>query len=135
MARAKFITERESERDYKLEDSRVITLKISDDLTQITFWFNQTQLGKDDDFCFKDFEDGYLLSRMYVPIKQMGLGRAALEFFITYTKQKIYARMNDGIKRDDGSHLTGDALGFVYKMRKEGLIQKITSVEPEEDSW
>lgn len=127
MAKAELIDDREFERDYKLSNGQIITLKLSDDLSQITFWLDGRRLGNDEDFCFKDlgdYSDGYLLARMYIPIKGMGLGRAALEFFTEITKMKVYVRPNDGISRDDGSYLTEDAPGFVHKMRKEGLIEK-----------
>lgn len=59
---------------------------------------------------------------MYVPIKEAGLGRAALEFFKDYTQADVFARENDGQVRDDGSRLTEDAPGFVAKMIDEGIL-------------
>lgn len=71
---------------------------------------------------------------MYSPIPQSGLGRAALEFFIDMTGASIYCRPNDGIVRDDGSHLTEVAPGFVHKMQQEGLIAN-WSDDFEDDNW
>lgn len=126
MATAILVDEREFERDYKISDGRIITIKISDDLSEVSFWEGQKLLGSENDFVFIDeCDDGtcYLLSRMYIKPKGFGLGRAALKFFIDITGATVYTRSNDGITRDDGSHLTEDAPGFVFKMIDEGLIQ------------
>lgn len=130
MARAILVTDNGNERDYQITGGRVITLKLEDDLSQMTFWENGKQLGRDQDFLFDDSEssnNSYLLARMYVPIKGAGLGRASLEFFKEYTEADVFARENDGQVRDDGSHLTEDAPGFVAKMIGEGLLLDNTS--------
>lgn len=114
------------ERVYEIVNGTLITLKLEEDPFQITFWdINGNQLGQDEDFVFyepDEFENSYLLGRMYVPIKGEGLGRVALELFTEYTQEKVYAREHDGIVLDDGSHLTEDAPGFVNKMIEEGLL-------------
>lgn len=125
MARAILVNDNDSERDYQITGGRIITLKLEADFSQITFWENGKQLGRDRDFLFDDSEtsnNSYLLARMYVPIKEAGLGRAALEFFKDYTQADVFARENDGQVRDDGSHLTEDAPGFVAKMIDEGIL-------------
>ena len=125
MAHAEFISEEDYERRYRINTGQIITLKLEEDWSQITFWGNDIQLGNDMDFVFTEMDDScenYLLSRMYIPIKNVGLGRAALEFFADETGSNVYCRSNDGIVRDDGSHLTEDAHGFVIKMNEEGLI-------------
>lgn len=128
MGRAQFISEEEMERKYAISNGDIIILKIDEDFEEITFWDEQNnQLGSDRDFLFVEDEENenrFLLARMFVPIKQNGLGRAALEFFTEYTDSVVYARENDGITRNDGSHLTGDAPIFVGKMQREGLIEK-----------
>lgn len=55
--------------------------------------------------------------------KRQGIGRAALKFHHEMFGAPIYAQSDDGVRRDDGSHLTQDAPGFVAAMRKEGLIE------------
>ena len=114
------------ERDYKIPSGQIITLKLEEDFSEITFWENGKQLGNNMNFEFKildESDNSYLLSRMYVPIKRVGLGRAALESFKYITRSLIYCRSHDGIVRDDGSHLTEDAPAFVTKMINEGLIE------------
>lgn len=55
--------------------------------------------------------------------KHEGIGREALTFFREIHGLPITASKEDGLKKDDGSHLTGDAPGFVQKMRDEGIIE------------
>ena len=52
-----------------------------------------------------------------------GIGRRCLELVRELSGLSISASDHDGQRRDDGSHLTGDAPGFVFKMREEGLIE------------
>jgi len=54
--------------------------------------------------------------------KKQGIGRACVELFNDYFDVIVTAEENDGIPKDDGSHLTHDAPGFVQKLREEGLI-------------
>jgi hypothetical protein len=127
MAKAILVDDRDFERDYEISDGRIITL-IYDDLDDtIGFFEGDKYLG--DQFEFIDEsekEEKYLLARMFCPIPNSGLGREAINFFIEMKGDdiEIYTRQNDGITRDDGSHLTGDAHGFILKMQKEGLINK-----------
>lgn len=126
MAKAILINDRELERDYQIYGKILITLKLEEDYSEITF-YDSSDNKLDGEFGFIDESengDNYLLGRMYAPaeFKESGLGRAALEFFKGYTGFDVYARTHDGIVRDDGSHLTEDAPGFVMKMINEGLL-------------
>jgi hypothetical protein len=99
MAKAILINQREWERDYKIYGTTLITLKLEEDYSEITFYDSYGH-KLDGEFRFADEnEDGdsYLLERMYVPsiYKQSGLGRAALEFFKDNSGSDIYAREND----------------------------------------
>lgn len=125
--KANLIDDRDDERDYQLPNGNIVTLRYEPDSGEITFWDGEEQLGGTNDcFYFIDHptKDNYLLARMYVPkeLKNMGLGRACIEFFGDYVNSSIYVRPDDGVERDDGSHLTEDAPGFVAKMIEEGLI-------------
>lgn len=53
---------------------------------------------------------------------RQGIGREILHQVKECSGFQILASDNDGMKHDDGSHLTGDAPAFVAKMRDEGLI-------------
>lgn len=127
MPRPQLIDDRGEERDFQLEDGRVITLHFDQDEFECRVNFSENGNSLGDEFIFIDeYENGdrFLLGRMYSPIPQSGLGRAVLEYFIDMTDASIYVRPHDGITRDDGSHLTGDAPLFVRKMREEGLIEE-----------
>ncbi|ARL23923.1 hypothetical protein BOC47_17285 [Burkholderia pseudomallei] len=50
-----------------------------------------------------------------------GIGRAIVEFVKEYD-YVVLMRRHDGIKRDDGSHLTESAPGFADALEKKGLI-------------
>tara|TARA_B100001059_G_C17763813_1_gene544407 strand:+ start:368 stop:763 length:396 start_codon:yes stop_codon:yes gene_type:complete len=126
---AKFVGDREFEKDFKLKDDRIITLRLEDDYTEISFWEGENQLGSPstDVFLFDELENcsepTYRLSRMYCPIKKNGLGREAVKMFLEYTDAKIVTRPPNTGELSDGSHLTEDAPTFVAIMQKEGLIE------------
>ncbi|MBZ9659476.1 hypothetical protein LB523_10505 [Mesorhizobium sp. ESP-6-4] len=63
--------------------------------------------------------------------KRQGVGQKVLEEVTRQTGQEIWARDFDGIKRDDGSHLTGDAPPFVQAMKEKGLILKSAADYPD----
>ena len=124
MAKAILLNDNGDERDYRIPSGEIITLIFNEFDNTITFKQNNIYIG--DEFKFKDedeFENRYLLARMYSPIIKSGLGRAAIEFFKQMTGASIYTRPNDGVVRDDGSHLTEDACSFVCKMQQENLIE------------
>lgn len=124
MGQAILIKDNDNERIYKLPNGKNITIRIND-YTEISYVENGIEIGNDEDFVFIEDEfdsSKYLLARMYVPIKGQGLGRATIEFFTEYFDATVWARNNDGIEREDGSHLTEDAPSFVDKMIEEGLL-------------
>jgi len=107
-----------------LANGRQITMILSDEFEEITFWENEMKLDGEFEFEVDEFNDArFLLKRMYSPIKYQGLGKMALEFFIEETDGVIWTRPNDGQQRDDGSHLTEDAPSFVRARQKDGLIE------------
>lgn len=126
---AVLIAEREWEKDFQISGGRIITLRLQDDWSEISFWENGEQLGSSGDQVFNFIEheviDGkYLLARMYCPVKNEGLGREAILMFIEYTGGTIYTRPPLTGELDDGSHLTEDAPGFVMRMQDEELIEQ-----------
>jgi hypothetical protein len=56
-----------------------------------------------------------------------GIGRQCLLIVKERYGLPIVAEENNGIKKDDGSHLTGDAPAFIARMREEGLIEPLRS--------
>jgi len=67
--------------------------------------------------------------RSYV---RQGIGRECLRLLKKAYNKSITASENDGLRSGDGSHLTGDAPGFVQKMREEGLILYLDPRDEEE---
>lgn len=127
MAVAILVDDRDFERDYEISDGRIITLIYEDLDDSISFFEGDENLGNQFEFIDESGnEEKYLLARMFCPIPNSGLGREAIKFFIEMKGDdiEIYTRPNDGITRNDGSHLTGDAYGFVLKMQEEGLINE-----------
>jgi hypothetical protein len=55
--------------------------------------------------------------------KMQGIGTEILKRHKQQYGLSIRAAENDGQRRDDGSHLTGDAPGFVSRMKERGLIE------------
>jgi len=55
--------------------------------------------------------------------RRQGIGRQMLKEVKSLSGRCVFAETNDGIKREDGSHLTGDAPSFVAQMRVEGIIE------------
>lgn len=53
---------------------------------------------------------------------RQGIGRECLRLMSETYGMPIVVNRDDGIRRDDGSHLTGDAPAFVEAMRREGLV-------------
>lgn len=64
---------------------------------------------------------------------RQGIGREILRQVTESSGFQIFASDDDGIKHDDGSHLTGDAPAFVAKMRDEGFILPGSLDHPELD--
>lgn len=104
-----------------------IVIEIEDDGSEI----NIHKAGQSDEesigqFEFCETDDGNLyLTWMGIEenYKRCGLGREGLRLLKAHAGLKIFAADDDGRVRDDGSHLTNDALFFVEKMRRESLIE------------
>jgi hypothetical protein len=103
-----------------------ITMHLTEEWDKISFSLCGNEL--DGEFLFDDIyenQKSFLLKRIYSPnkFKRLGLGEEALIFFKSETNNAIiWARENNGIVLDDGSHLTGNASNFVKKMQRIGLI-------------
>lgn len=110
-------------------DGRDVTIQIEDDGEEIKVIDSQgDEVGSillslidcEHDECYK-------ITWMYLNKKgstflRQGIGRAALKFHKEIFMTPIVASDDDGITKSDGSHLTGDAPGFIRKMREEGFV-------------
>ncbi len=114
-------------RKYELESGEIVQIEIDEDINEVTVTnFNSEEIGSVEFRYFVD-EDIYKLSWMYLDkldgrYLRQGIGRECVRFFKEFFGCIIIAEHHDGIKRDDGSHLTGDAPAFVEKLRIEKLI-------------
>jgi hypothetical protein len=54
--------------------------------------------------------------------KRLGIGESILRTVTKYSGYPIVAEGDDGIRKPDGSHLTGDAPGFVSAMKEKGVL-------------
>jgi hypothetical protein len=124
--------------EFSLNDGRTVAIKIAHDGDEIRVQDvrSGTEVGV---IKLQDIGGEYFrLVWMYLDqsdgryLKQ-GIGRAALLFHKKMFCLPIVAADNDGMQRSDGSHLTGDAPGFVRKMRQEGVIVQSQPQSDEDD--
>jgi hypothetical protein len=52
----------------------------------------------------------------------IGIGTECIELHKETFSTNITAGSNNGLKDEDGSHLTGDGVKFIAKMRSKGLV-------------
>ena len=113
-------------RKYLLNNGVEVLLE-KDDFNEYIYIYKMPERERIGEFefrCSYDYGNSSLhLTRMFSGITGQGIGKEILEWVIESSGATIYTTQNDGIPRDDGSHLTGDAPMFVESMRKKGLIK------------
>lgn len=128
----KLIADDEWVRRYELSDGREISIELDECLE----WVKVTDT-KGDEIGRIEFSriendppvgDEYKIIWMYMDLfdpsyKRQGIGRTCLKFFNECCGPPTVSE-DDGLRRDDGSHLTQDAPAFIHQMQKEGLIAK-----------
>jgi len=67
--------------------------------------------------------------------KRKGIGRNILIYAKEFYGLPIVVAPNDGIRREDGCHLTGDGPIFVNQMIRERIISQDFSPESDCDEW
>jgi len=114
------------EEGFSCKDGRAVRISIDDSsLTIRIFDEHGSDVGK---LMFNEV-DGVALKLIWAFLDkqtqytQQGIGRRCLQIMKERYGLPIIAEDNDGIERSDGSHLTGDAPGFVAQMRREGVIE------------
>lgn len=131
----------ENVKQYTTPDGRSVDIRIDGFGERITVldWLGQ-EIGS---IIFSlredEYSDCYKITWMYLDKKgrgylRQGIGRAALQFHKEIFNANIEASNNDGIMRIDGSHLTGDAPGFISKMRQEGFVFSPSHVSEDDDT-
>lgn len=116
-------------RRYRLQDEREVIITIDEDDISINVTTpDGKHVGKMEmSHIEDDFHSWYKIKWMYMDLldesyKRKGIGRECIRFFEEITGDILTAEYDDGIPKNDGSHLTQDAPAFVSQMRKEGLI-------------
>lgn len=117
--------------DYKLPSGEIVTISIDVGGTEISVTDSRDEIIGRIEFDSREDLRGreeYFLTWAYLDMKgeqykRQGIGRAALKFHQDLFDPRIHAQSHDGLRRDDGSHLTQDAPGFVAAMREEGVIE------------
>ena len=120
------------EDEFTTADRRVVSIHIDDeDDYKVTVKTADGRLIGNIEFTEIDMPDNEMniLKMRWAYLDQLGgsylrqgIGRRCLELVKAFSSLGIIAAANDGQQQEDGSHLTGDAPGFVAKMRREGVI-------------
>jgi hypothetical protein len=112
--------------------NRVIDIKFDEDQLTCEAHDHGSLIGT---FCFIEAnpdEDSCLLLLTHCHLEEIagytgcGIGEKMLRLPIDFG-YSIFARQNDGITREDGSHLTEDAPAFISAMFGKGLVRYMGS--------
>lgn len=147
--KAKMIEENERKHDYtrifKMPNGDTVTIALNPYCHTISFEDSsgnaldgEIHLKEETDEIYPDgMKSQYRLTHLYVPKKYIGqgLGEESIKFFTDYGFEPIIASEDDGIKRDDGSHLTGNARSFVESMQLKGLITPYRSESFDDEDY
>lgn len=115
---------------YTLKGGLMATIDYDGESYAKVYDSNNLQIGQ---FIFEEIDAGaepyqcipwLMITNMEIQQQYIrkGLGRKILEHVIDCTGYPIHAGEDDGITREDGSHLTGDGPSFINRMREEGLV-------------
>jgi hypothetical protein len=124
------------EEQYACKSGKKVLIEIDDSTyTASVFDTDRRQIGKlefDERHGALKLTWAYLdwLGSEYV---HQGIGRRCVEIVKKRFGFQIIAEDDDGIEKDDGSHLTGNAPAFVTQMREEGRIAHSAQSSPDLD--
>lgn len=114
---------------FQCKDGREVSIHVDEmDYEVIVLDMAGREIGKMEFRFVEDVTEDYLklawayLDKVDPSYCKKGIGRECLRLVAEASGLPIVAADNDGHQQDDGSHLTGDAPGFVERMRAEGLI-------------
>jgi hypothetical protein len=115
-------------------------IKIDDDGELISVFLDGQSMGtislehREDDADPRTYYDWFHITNLSLDAcKRKGIGRECLKFHIDTFGLRLTAGESDGNRMEDGSHLTGDGAPFIRKMREEGIVQRSSYDEEEED--
>lgn len=114
---------------FKCKNGTVVDIEVDDFSYEVEVYGpNRMKLGGMRFHHVQDYNDDALkLTWAYLDeagpsYLRQGIGRECLRRMHEVSCMPLFSENHDGIIRDDGSHLTGDAPAFVDKMRDEKLI-------------
>jgi hypothetical protein len=107
--------------ELRLEDDSVAAYAQDNEIRRLCFRAYRMAVSKHHD------ETYYHLTSAFIEggggkYKYRGIGTEAFRFFREYTSAKVTFSENDGLRKDDGSHLTGDGVRFVTKLK--GMMER-----------
>ena len=131
---------RNDQTNYRCKDGRNVILTCDDVAFTITVTDTiGTEIGRFE-FLAVETESGTTLKMVWAFLdkagggyKRQGIGRRCISLAKDHFGLPIVVEDNDGIRRNDGSHLTGDAPAFVCQMRREELIASCRCSGPDDD--
>lgn len=120
-------------KDFRAKDQKTYQIKLDDDGTDISVFYENRKLGFISLYFIEyDLEENshyHITNLALEECKHRGLGRECLVFHKSIFGYSLTAGGQfAGESCVDGSHLTGDGVGFIYKMRLEKVV------EPDPDS-
>lgn len=122
MATAQLVKEEDNFRIYKNSKGQLFKFILENETELLIEEVDGNYVGEFE-FQELDYSSGYKIMRMYTnQHKNTGLGSAALQYFLDVFGGPLFTSPDDGIPRDDGSHLTEDAPSFVHHMKAKGII-------------
>jgi len=120
-------------RRITLDSGEVIELRFEDD--SVAVYAQENEVGR---LSFRAYEvpvgyyeeTYYHLTHAFIEggggkYKHQGIGTEAFRLFRECTGAKVTFSEDDGIQKEDGSHLTGDAPGFVASLKAKMARREI----------
>lgn len=112
------------ELDFQAKNGVTYTIEIDDSGEKISVFLDREPKGEICMSCIEDEHSShyYITSLALDDCAGIGIGRECLLRHKEMFDSPITAAEDDGIRKDDGSHLTGNGPGFIRKMREEGIV-------------
>lgn len=113
-------------KDFLANDGLLYQIRIDDNGEDIEVYLNGVKQGR---ICVQLFEienstdnNYYITDLSLEPCKGQGVGRACLKLHQEIYNSRLHAADPSGQEQENGGHLIDDGVGFIAKMRKEGIV-------------
>ncbi|EPG8943774.1 hypothetical protein L4Z64_001178 [Pseudomonas aeruginosa] len=114
---------------FQANDGNLYVIEVDEDGSEITVSRGVKRLGeirldrREDDFGRGEVEYFHITHLALERCKGLGIGRACLKHHIEMFGLPITAGSAHLGHAQDGSHLTGDGVPFIARMREEGIVE------------